>query len=266
MPPIHYSGLPSLLLKIVVTPALIASATLVGRRWGHAMSGWLVGLPLTSGPVVFFLALDHGNHFAADAALGVILGVASQAVFALAYLRIGSRGGLGTRLLAGTLAFAIATAIFRLLTLPLAVESIVVSASLVGAILLTPQAPATEARFDATPPADLPIRIVVATSLVVGLTSIAPLLGAYLSGLISPFPLYAAILAVFAHRLGGPGAAAAVWRGLLFGLFSFVAFFTVIAAWLPRLGSLTGFALALMVAVLTQGASLLVLRSIRSAN
>jgi len=33
-----------LLLKLVLTPALIAAASLAGRRWGHAVSGWLVGL------------------------------------------------------------------------------------------------------------------------------------------------------------------------------------------------------------------------------
>jgi hypothetical protein len=47
---LHYSPLLSLLLKVVVTPALIASATLAGRRWGERLSGWLVGLPLTSLP------------------------------------------------------------------------------------------------------------------------------------------------------------------------------------------------------------------------
>lgn len=37
--------LDSLLLRIVVTPALIGAASLAGRRWGQAVSGWLVGLP-----------------------------------------------------------------------------------------------------------------------------------------------------------------------------------------------------------------------------
>ncbi|HEX6510708.1 MAG TPA: hypothetical protein VF157_00290, partial [Chloroflexota bacterium] len=66
---------------------MIAAATLAGRRWGPSLSGWLVGLPFTSGPVVFFLALERGTGFAATAALGVVLGVTSQAVFGLAYIR-----------------------------------------------------------------------------------------------------------------------------------------------------------------------------------
>ena len=49
----------TLLLKLVLTPALIAAASLAARRWGQAVGGWLVGLPLTSGPVAVFIALEH---------------------------------------------------------------------------------------------------------------------------------------------------------------------------------------------------------------
>lgn len=253
-----------MLLKLILTPALIATATLVGRRWGDVLSGWLVGLPLTSGPVVFFLALDQSRPFAADASLGVILGVASQAVFALAYVRIPGSIGWPARMLAGTAAFTAATIAFRLIRMPAVLEPIVVIAFLLAAIFLMPRLEGV-AHAVAPPAGDLPVRIVVATALVVALTTVAPYLGAYLSGLVSPFPLYAAMLAVFAHRLAGPAAAAAVWRGLLYGLFSFLAFFTVLAADLVPAGIAFGFLLAIAMAVTVQGATLVILR-VRPAN
>ncbi|HET9847685.1 MAG TPA: hypothetical protein VFR68_03930 [Candidatus Dormibacteraeota bacterium] len=256
---------PTLLLKVIVTPALITAATLVGRRWGEAMSGWLVGLPLTSGPVVLFLAIEQGSHFASAAALGVVLGVASQAVFALAYIWLGKSDGWMPRALSGTVAFAIATVVFQLIRMPAAIEPLFVFASLLLAIALMPRGRPREKAVPA-PRGDLPLRIIVATALVVGLTTVAPVLGAYLSGLILPFPLYAAILAVFAHRLGGLGAATAVWRGLLFGLFSFLTFFTVIALTLVPLGILAGFVLAIISAMVVQAATLVVLRSEPSRN
>jgi len=40
-----------LAFKLLLTPALLGLVSLAGRRWGPAVSGWLVGLPLTSGPV-----------------------------------------------------------------------------------------------------------------------------------------------------------------------------------------------------------------------
>ena len=46
-----------LVLKLVVTPLLIAAATLVARRWGPGVGGWLAGFPLTSAPVSVFFAL-----------------------------------------------------------------------------------------------------------------------------------------------------------------------------------------------------------------
>jgi hypothetical protein len=257
----------SLLLKLVVTPALIAAATMVGRRWGHALSGWLVGLPLTSGPVVFFLALDQGRQFAAEASLGVILGVASQAVFALAYARIGLPAGWPIRVLAGTGAFAAATVAFQILRMPAAVEPIFVVACLGVAIQLMPRIQEAHDVVPPAPPGDLPLRVILATVLVVGLTTIAPYLGSYLSGLLSPFPLYAAILAVFAHRAAGLAAATAVWHGLLVGLFSFLAFFTVLAATLVSFGIGLAFVLAIFAALAVQAASLVILRSsLRSAN
>ena len=47
------------ILKLILAPVIIGGASLAGRRWGPAVSGWLVGLPLTSGPVIFFLALSQ---------------------------------------------------------------------------------------------------------------------------------------------------------------------------------------------------------------
>src|ERR1700738_1895873 len=101
--------MPNLVLKLIVTPALIGAATLAGRRWGPAVGGWLVGFPFTSGPVALFLALDHGTGFAAGASIGMLAGTISQGAFSLAYGSSASRGpwiasGLGC------LAFAASTA------------------------------------------------------------------------------------------------------------------------------------------------------------
>ena len=88
-----------LALKLVLTPALIGAVSLAGRRWGLGVSGWLVGFPLTSGPVAFFLALDQGVGFAAAAAVGSMTGAGAQAAFCLLYGRLARRGRWGLALL-----------------------------------------------------------------------------------------------------------------------------------------------------------------------
>ncbi|HEY6411425.1 MAG TPA: hypothetical protein VIY29_28530, partial [Ktedonobacteraceae bacterium] len=74
-----------LILKLLLTPLFIAIVTLTGRRWGTLVSGWLVGLPLTSAPVILFLALEQGTTFASRAAQGTMSGTMSVACFCLAY-------------------------------------------------------------------------------------------------------------------------------------------------------------------------------------
>jgi hypothetical protein len=93
-------------LKLLLAPMLIALASLAARRWGPSVGGWLVALPLTSGPVLFFLALDHGASFAAAAAVGALAGLAAIAAFAFAYAVGGRPGPL--------VGFAFATAAFVL--------------------------------------------------------------------------------------------------------------------------------------------------------
>ena len=54
---------------------------------------------------------------------------------------------------------------------------------------------------------DIPVRMVAATAVVVLITTLAPFLGSHLAGLLSPFPVFGAVVAVFAHRAHGPHAA-----------------------------------------------------------
>lgn len=250
-------------LKLVLTPALIGAASLAGRRWGPAVSGWFVGLPLTSAPVAFFLALSDGAAFASAVALGTMAGTASQAAFCVTYARLISGDGPFGRcfwpgaLLGGCLAFALATAALDRLTLPLVPSLIMVIAVLVVALRLVPADAGRRPVTIGPPPSwDLPARMVVATGFVLLLTNAAPALGSKLTGLLSPFPLYAATLTVFAHQLQGPRAAASVLRGLLLGLFAFAGFFVVLTAFLERAGIGPAFAAASAVALALQGASL----------
>lgn len=250
----------TLILKLVLTPALIGIASLAGRRWGSSVSGWLVGLPLTSGPIAFFLALSSGLSFATAAAAGILIGTVSPAAFSLAYARLAHRHGWLPAFMAGCLAFGAATFALQFLLLPIGFLYLIALAALALTLQLLP-ARATDTPIAAAPPRwDLPARMLVATAFVVLLTASAPALGPHLTGLLSPFPIYASILAIFAHRAQGPGAAVSVLRGLLLGLFAFASFFLILGTLLEPLGIGPTFVIAILVALLIQGASLWVLR------
>ena len=127
----------TLILKLVLTPVLIGAASLAGRRWGQAVGGWLVGLPLTSGPVAFFLALDHGIGFAAAVAFGSLAGALAEAAFCLAYGWSARRGWL-VALAAASAAFTAVAAGLQRLALPLLALGVIVFAVLALALRLMP--------------------------------------------------------------------------------------------------------------------------------
>jgi len=246
----------ALALKLVLTPVLIGAASLAGRRWGSALSGWLVGIPFTSAPIALFLALESGPSFAATASAAIMAGAISQAVFCLAFAWTARRAGWPQSLVAATTGFAVATLALSFVA-PVAGAFVVVIIVLVVSLFLMPAEsprPGTQSTF---PRWDLPARMLVATAFVVALTAAAPRLGPRLAGLIAPFPIYGAVLAAFAYRMQGPAASIAVLRGLLLGLFAFACFFAVLSTLLERDIALA-FAAAILAAAIVQSGALVV--------
>jgi hypothetical protein len=247
-------------LKLTVTPLLILAASLAIRRWGEIIGGWFVGLPLTSAPVCFFLALDQGVGFAAAASLGSLAGAASEAGFGLAYSLLARRFRWPLALAAGSLGYAACGVVFAAVRLPLWPLVGVAVCALSAALTLMPRLRGGGIALPRQPRWEIPARMIVATALVLGLTAVAPHVGPQLSGLLATYPVFAAVLAAFSQHGRGPAAAVQVLRGLLIGLFAFTGFFAVLATALVWLGIAPAFATATVVALVIQGCSLLIVR------
>ena len=224
-------GVGLLALKLTLTPGVIVGATLAARRFGPSVGGWLIGLPVTAGPVLLFLALAHGARFAEHVAVGLVAGVAAQAAFVLGYAAACRRGaGWRLSLLTGTAAFA-ATGLA--LVVPHLRLGLVAACSLA----------------------------VLAAGLLLLITTFATVLGAGLSGVVTVYPLLSTLLAVFAHRSDGPRTALAVYRGLLVGLFALMAFATTLAVVLTHVPLAGAYVLAIALTLAIQLASLRAIRS-----
>jgi hypothetical protein len=244
-----------LVLKVVVTPLLVAAATLVARRWGPGVGGWVAGFPLTSAPVSVFLALEQGPEFAAGAAVGTLFGLTALAVFCLAYGWAARGVGWAGSAAAGLGVFGACLAVLSLAPalLPAAFALVCVTLALVAALL-----PATTTGVSRVKPAawDLPFRMAVATAVVLLLTAAARHLGPTISGLLSPVPVFLLVMAIFAQRSQGPDASIRVLRGGVIGSFAFAVFFLVVGALLGRVGTGATYALASLGALVVNGAAL----------
>lgn len=249
-----------LLLKLILVPLLIGVLSLAGRRWGPLASGWLAGLPWTSGPVALFLALEQGRAFASHAAQGTLMGLVSVAAFCLAYALAAPRWGWTASMLGGWTAFFVVTLTLNRVSVPL-IAAFVGTIGVIAAVLtVLPQGGSLEARQSA-PWWEIPLRMAAATAIVLFITGAAASLGPALSGLLSPFPIYATVLAVFTHQFEGAGAAVRVLRGVMTGSFTFAAFFAILAASLMTWGITPAFSTATVAALVMHGGGLWLLRS-----
>jgi len=243
-----------LVFKLVVTPLLLLAASLAARRWGEAVGGLLVGLPLTSGPVSVFLSLEHGPAFAAQATAGSLVATAAQAAFCVVYCRLAPRGWAVALVGAGA-TFAAVAALLQWNALPANGLYLLAILAITLALNLIPDKPARPAKL-APPWWDLPSRMALIAGLVVSVTLIAPYVGPEASGVLASFPFMAIILAVFAHRMTGPEATQQLMRGMAAGLLGFASFFFVLSLTLTRWNLLAAYGGAIVCVLTIQAISL----------
>lgn len=244
-----------LVFKITLAPILIALVTLAGRKWGPSVAGWLLGFPLNSGPIIFFLLLERGPRFAASAARGSLLGILAWMAFCLTYAFCCNRMSWWYATLAGWLAYSLIAAALLPVTLGVVWSYALVTLSLVAVLAIFPATPESE-KPSSLPGEDLWLRMATASLMLLSLTAVAKVLGATLSGILTAFPAYTTILAVFTHRHGA-GLAARAMKGVTAGLFTAATFLMTLSVALMHLKGALSFALAIAAALAVQGTTFL---------
>jgi hypothetical protein len=204
-------------------PSLVGAVTLAARRWGPRIGGWLTAIPIVTGPILCFLAVDQGVVFGGRAAQATLAGVTGLGAFCVAYAYACRRLAWPLSLVAGWTAFGAVTALLYFAQ-PTLIAGLVLAllASIVGERLIPRPTgvPATSSR----PSHDLIIRMLATGTLVVVVTAVAAWLGPSLSGLLTAFPTAIAIIAAFSHAQGGPNAVQPMARSFMRGLKSFALF------------------------------------------
>lgn len=239
-------------VKLLLSPFFVVGASVAARRFGMRVGGLLAGLPVVAGPIVLVYALQEGPAFAARAAGATLLGIVSLIGFVVLYARLARHMRWAPDMLAGWALFAAGTALFSLVSLPLAAALALSCAALALALLSLPPPHGVPAVVVRHPRWDLPLRALCAMALVLVLTAIAGWLGSRLSGLLAPFPVIATVLATFTHAQHGADQAVRLLRAMLTGYAAFVLFFFTLAVALVPLGTAAAFALATGSAMLLQ--------------
>ena len=230
-------------LKILLSPLLIAVATLLGRRYGPAVSGWFSGFPFVSAPISIIMAMQHGVDFAGNAAVGTIGGQASVCMFAITYLMMAKRFNWIPSLAASLVVFSLSAAVWRSTSLTL-VPTVIILFLIV--IILVQFAPVRvfDNRKQSPPWWDLPARMVTAAVFRSYPDQFCITSGFTAQRHPSAFPVFGIILATFTHTQQGGQAVGQLLRGTILGSFGIAGFYGVISWLLPQSGSLWIYLLA----------------------
>jgi hypothetical protein len=251
-----------LLLKLTVTPLLVAGMSMAARRFGPMVGGLLMGLPWMTGPVLFFLALERGNVYLAETARGALLAVPLFAAFGLVYVAVARRYAWPASIAAAAATFAVSGWLISGLAVPASVVALLgVAALLVAHVLIAKPGQAIPA--PSMPWWDIPARM-IATAILVGFIALSSdYLGPTLSGIVSSYPAIITVVATFTHSRWGADAVTVLMRGVMLSLVGFAVFFWVIADFVPSLGLIPAY-LAAAVASLVFNFGLLLFNRWRS--
>jgi hypothetical protein len=243
-----------LVLKLTLVPTFLLMLSLAGKRWGPSVAGWLAGLPVVAGPILFFVALEQGNEFAAAAASSTLAAIFTLQSFSVSYSHVAWRSKWPVALGFASCAWLIAALLVAELPNSLSVSLGIAAATLVLAPRLFPVLPA-EISVRAVASSELAVRLCAGAALTVVVTLAAGKVGSQWSGILVAFPILTSVMAVFSHRGQGTAFTSALLRATATGLYSFAAFFLVISVALPRTGALAAFAVATAVSVVVQAAT-----------
>jgi hypothetical protein len=244
-------------LNLWALAAKVAGAALVvvlAARWaeraGPFFGAMIATLPVSTGPIYAFLAIDHGAAFIAQAAVMSVASTAAIVAFVAGHALAAQR--LAT---AGSLAVATATWFAVALLLQLRAWSFAEAALLLAAsfalamrglrrfAVAIPPAAGPRARFD------LPLRVMLVATLVIATSVASRVLGPSVTGLLAAYPVvFTSLVVILQPRTGGAFVSSVLVNGLK-GLLGFGTALAVVHVGAPRFGSAAALVLALAVAV-----------------
>jgi hypothetical protein len=234
----------------------------VGRRFGVRIAGVVAGLPAIGGPILLVVTIDEGHRFAAQAAVGTMLGVVGVALYVVVYAAL-ARFGWPVALAGGWAAFGASIPLLRVVHVSAPVAFAIATSACVAAAAILPRHPPS-GLTQLPPRFDLPFRAVAAVVPILVVTAAARTLGPHVTGVLATFPVISPVLTVFTHAQRGAQEAVRLLRGFVIGFLSYGLFAFVVAMTIARTTTAASFAAALAAALAAQ--VVLVLLSLRQST
>ncbi|PMS17672.1 hypothetical protein C0Z18_19645 [Trinickia dabaoshanensis] len=240
-----------LALKLTLVPLFLLIVSMSGKWWGPSIAGWLAGLPVVAGPILYLLVLTHGSIFGAHAAERSLSAVFASEAFNFAYAWTCRSRRWSIALTAALTAWFGAAYGLSLLPASTGWGALTAFVAVCFGQSFLPRTSAAAVAVSLSR-ADLAARMAAGAILTLIVTSISGRVGPAWSGLLAVFPLLGIILSVSSHRAHGEQFVISLFRGMVLGRFSFAAFCLTLSFSLPRQATLPAFAEAAVLAMTVQ--------------
>jgi hypothetical protein len=241
-----------LVLRIIIGPLGVLVGTVAQRRLGPAVGGLVIGLPLTSLPLLWLVALQRGGSFTGSMTNAILIGSISEGFVLWAYAKMTTRCTPMVALLGALGVFAVSVSAIGIFHFSAVIAGLLSSAGLVLALRCWPESSTDVVVQNVR--SRLALRVIAATVFTIVLVSMAGKLGAVLSGLVDALPMTTMLMAFMTHQEQGPDATSQFIRGVLRGSFSWVISTVVLAGVLATGHVMLAFGLSLLTALLVQAA------------
>jgi len=233
------------LVKFAITVVMVVGLSEVARRVNPRIAGILVGLPLGAGLSAYFFTIERGVEFTLAAVPWGIAGLSASIVFSLAYLLAGRHIHVSGRILpvivssiAAIAAYFATGRFFRMFTLTTAISATVTALMMVANIAVIRRLDLPRNKGASKPMGLMVVifRAVVGGLTVATVTSLAGLVGAGWSGIMSAFPAMLFPILLVLHFEEGDRLYPGVIEGFGYGIGNLVIFYVLLSFLLPRLG------------------------------
>lgn len=239
-----------LTLKLPLIGLAVWASSMASRRWGHAVGGWLAGMPVIVAPITALLLVDLGPLRVREAAVATLVCQPALMVFLLVFAHSARWRRWWLSLPLALCAYVGAALALSAWPRP---EWVTVGLAVLSPLVGRRAMPRLEAETHAGGPAPLPRtelvwRVGVAMAVGAAVLGGARHLPSLWAGVLLAAPIAGAVLPCFTLPRHGPGATVRLLGGFTGGQRGFVGFFVVLLLLLPWAHPALAWMLGLMVA------------------
>lgn len=236
-----------LALKLALVAASVLLATLVARRFGHAVGGVVGGMPMIAAPICAILLVDQGAAAVQAIALATLICIPASVVHSVSVAWTARHAPWPVSVGFGLVLFTGVGLTLTWLRLPPAASCLLALAAPSLGRLASPRSAGLHGPVS-VPRAEIVLRLLAAVGMAAAVILSADAFPAAVSGLLLAVPITGTILPCFTLPRHGAQATSALMGGFILGLHGFAAFFVALYLGLDRFDPLPGFLLALAAA------------------